>query len=125
MKARVPLKKIAPLASAQINAEIKRQCVELNEEYELELDALYLWTLHEDFGFGKIRLTRVYESMMRKRKELHDRYQPDHSIDREADVNIEHSVAYHRLLDYGFDVLQEYEKLRKRYGIKRRSGTLR
>ena len=125
MKARVPLKKVAPLTSAQIEAEIRRQCVDLNAEYELELDALLLWTLHEEFGFGKIRLARVYESIMRKRKDMHERYQPEHSIDRSGDVDIEYSVAYHRLLDYGFDVVQEYERLRKKYGIRHRDGTLR
>lgn len=125
MKVRVRLKDVDPVSSAMLNREIREQCVEVNAEYELELDALYLWTLHEDFGFGKIRLTRVYESMMKKRKELHDRYQPEHSIDPAGDADIEHSVAYHRLLDYGFDVHAEYERLRQKYGIRRRSGQLR
>lgn len=114
MKSRVPFKARNPTGAAAMNAEIRRQCVELNAEYELELDALVLWTLHEQNGWGRVRLMRFYEGLLSKRKEMHDFYssgKPDKS-----DIGIEYFAATQKLRQIGFDIGAAYQQLKKKYG---------
>jgi hypothetical protein len=53
----------ADLSAAERRAmdkEIRRQLAEYDAKHKLELQALILWQLHEQFGFGEKRLKRFY-----------------------------------------------------------------
>lgn len=59
---------------AAMKAECARQARELSERFSTEIDAMMLWALHEEFGFGAERLRRVWECVARHRDELLKRY---------------------------------------------------
>lgn len=51
----------AAMTSAEtkaMNKEIQRQLAEYDEKHSMEIDALILWVLHSEFGFGEGRLRR-------------------------------------------------------------------
>lgn len=53
----------AQLTSAEkkaLDMEIKRQIAEYDRKHKLELQALVLWELHEQLGFGVKRLKEFY-----------------------------------------------------------------
>ena len=67
----------AEMTSAEKKAmdmEIRRQLDEYNKKNEDEIDAVILWHLHEEFGFGKKRLMRFYETFSKRMKDLSDYY---------------------------------------------------
>lgn len=99
----------------QVEAEFAERVETANKAYELEVDALVLWTLHARFGFGYKRLSAFYEALFQERQELHNRYlprKPDYS-----DNGIESDIAYHRLRDFGYDVKTHYAELNAKYPI--------
>lgn len=49
-----------------MNIEILKACAEADEKNADEIDAMVLWILHTEFGFGEKRL-----------KEFHDRFGPE------------------------------------------------
>lgn len=54
----------ASLTAAEKKAmdiEIKRQLAEYERQHQLELDAIILWVLHNQLGFGPTRLKRFYD----------------------------------------------------------------
>ena len=113
MKARVPFKTRNPSGAAAMTAEIRRQCVEINAEYELDLDALVLWTLHEQNGWGCVRLMRFYEGLLENRKRMHEFYSGDKPDKR--DIGIEYFAATQKLKHIGFDIEDVYCRLKKKY----------
>lgn len=60
-----------------MDMEIRRQLDEYNQKNADEIDAVILWHLHEEFGFGKKRLTRFYETFSKRMKSLSDYYVMD------------------------------------------------
>ena len=60
-----------------MKTEIKRQFQEFDRKHTLELDALILWNLHEQLGFGKKRLRRFYEKFNETLEEMGERYDFD------------------------------------------------
>lgn len=80
MKARVLSGKVglAPEVKAAMEAEADRMAREamdrLNQLNELEIDAMVLYILHEQYGFGEKRLKRFYDSFSLGIRELGDRY---------------------------------------------------
>ena len=71
----------AELTAAEKKAmdiEINRQIVEADKRYQLNLDALFLWALHEEFGFGEKRLRRASLMVEKWPKKLREHYEmPD------------------------------------------------
>lgn len=69
-----------------MNAEAERMAKlaidEMNRDNEDELDAMALYILHEEFGFGEKRLKRFYERFSLGLKELGERYQLNEYEDR-------------------------------------------
>lgn len=63
MKAKIPFERRNPKGAAASKAEILRQIVETSKDYELETDALFLWTLHVSpkYRLGLGRLRELYE----------------------------------------------------------------
>lgn len=68
----------AELSAAErkaLNMEVQRQLADYNRKNQLELQALILWQLHEQLGFGEKRLRRFYDIFDRELDALIERYQ--------------------------------------------------
>lgn len=81
-----------------MNMEIQRQIDAYNQNNVDEIDAMILWHLHEEFGFGKKRLLRFYETFGSKMKELSDQYLMEESKMPQ--------LYQYKLKEYGIDVKQ-------------------
>lgn len=64
-----------------MNMEIQRQLAEYTEKHRLEIDALILWVLHAQCGWGETRLRRFYDSMGDEISALVKRYEMDDGDD--------------------------------------------
>lgn len=64
-----------------MNLEIQRQLAEYDLKHELEIEALILWTLHDQFGFGPTRLKRFYDRFNSAVKALVSRYELEDTDD--------------------------------------------
>ena len=53
-----------------MNMEIQRQLEEYTEQHRLELDAMILWVLHSQYGWGEKRLRRFYDLFEKELDEL-------------------------------------------------------
>lgn len=60
-----------------MNMEIQRQLAEYDEKNNQEIDAMVLYILHTQFGWGKKRLRRFYDCFADELKALTDRYLMD------------------------------------------------
>lgn len=60
-----------------MDIEIKRQLAEYERAHQLELDAIILWVLHNQLGFGKKRLKRFYDEFASTVQELLKHYEMD------------------------------------------------
>jgi hypothetical protein len=72
MKSRV--KKVSDVDNKIITKEIRTQIGEQLLIMEKDIDALVLWYLHEEYGWGKTRLKKFYKGFSHKIKELSDWY---------------------------------------------------
>ncbi len=57
--------------------EINKQILEQDEKFSLDMDAMVLWTLHVFCGFGKKRLEKFYEDMLKEHIRMRDYYEID------------------------------------------------
>ena len=60
-----------------MNLEIQRQLAEYDRKHANELDAIILWQLHAQFGFGAKRLKRFYNRFKAEYFDLVKRYELD------------------------------------------------
>ena len=60
-----------------MDEEINRQIAEKHREWTTHVDAMILWTLHTQFGFGKKRLREFYVEFTKQHLKLIDYYQCD------------------------------------------------
>lgn len=75
MKARLPQNYImTPAEKKAMNTELRRQAMEFERNHMNELDAMILWQLHEQFGFGEKRLRRFYDAFHKNIEALGERY---------------------------------------------------
>ena len=81
--------------------EINRQLAEISRKHELEVDAMVLWELHEQFRFGKKRLKRFFDNFSVSMNELIVRYE-DNDDDRSK-------LCMHKLKEIGVDI-EEWSK---------------
>lgn len=58
-----------------MNMEIQRQLAAYNEKNADEIDAIILWFLHEEFGFGEKRLRRAHDRFIAGIRALNKRYE--------------------------------------------------
>lgn len=54
---------------------VKEKLAEWDAKHEDEIDSLILWQLHEQFGFGKVRLKRFFRGFKKLYNELRQRYE--------------------------------------------------
>ena len=87
-----------------MNIEVQKQLSEYTRKHANEIDALFLWYLHEEFGFGIKRLRQVHDGFMPKIEELCNRYE----MTEEGDSIW---LCTHKLKEYGVDI-EEWNKER-------------
>lgn len=64
-----------------MDMEIKRQLAEFDKKNMLEVDAMVLWVLMEEFGFGEKRLRKFHSTFSKQIHSLVKRYQMDENDD--------------------------------------------
>lgn len=89
-----------------VDREIMSQIAIMNTENSIELDAIILWCLHKEFGFGKERLLRFYNCYTEEMNKLNERYR-----DLDNDFVLENT---HNLVDYGVDIISLYNDKNKK-----------
>lgn len=80
-----------------MNMEIRRQLAEYDRKHLVEIDAIILWALHEQFGFGPKRLRKYYDAFHDSVDRLVNWYELDNTDDewlctqmlKRIDVDIE------------------------------------
>lgn len=87
-----------------IELEIGRQLSEYTRKHANELDAMILWFLHEEFGFGKNRLKKCYKGFSKAVEELASRYEMATEMEKVW-------VCTKKLKDYGVDLEEWYKEL--------------
>jgi hypothetical protein len=73
-------------------------------------DLTMLWTLHEDFGYGAVRLKRFYDSFVKTYRYMRDRYY----CEGDEELFGSRTDAYvmkERLKEIGFDYDKEVKEL--------------
>lgn len=70
MKARASYK-----VGSDAKKEIRRQCIELNNEYTDDLEYMVAWVLHRHYGFGIKRLLQFRKKYIDEFKRLIDVYE--------------------------------------------------
>ena len=58
-----------------MNIEIQKSLAEYNRRNLQEVDAIALWILHSEFGFGEKRLKKFKELFLSRSEELNRRYE--------------------------------------------------
>jgi len=67
---------LATLAGLEaMHKEMNRQIVEYDRSNELNIDAIILWQLHTQLGFGKKRLKRFYDNFVPEYNRMIDQYE--------------------------------------------------
>lgn len=101
------------LLRASVDKQIDKRIREHNEERLEELnkfigvvDANWLYTLHVSLGFGKKRLRRAWEAMVRNRIEMREFYRDGHGGYEEQPTgkNVEDEATEKALLEIGVDI---------------------
>lgn len=64
-----------------MDMEIQRQLAEYDRKHIREIDALVLWVLHEQLGFGNKRLKKFYDNFSRGIEALICRYEMEQGDD--------------------------------------------
>lgn len=88
MKARVKSgtlkmsKEVREALETEADRMAKEAIADMNRNNEDELDAMALYILHSEFGFGEKRLKRFYERFSLGLRELGERYQMNEYEDR-------------------------------------------
>lgn len=57
--------------------EINRQILTKDKEYQLDIDTMVLWTLHQCYGWGAARLKKFYVAMMKEHLRMREFYELD------------------------------------------------
>ena len=84
-------------------AEIKRQILEADKNCTLDMDTMYLWTLHAKYGWGYKRLKQFYLDVfrehlrMREFYEMNDLYPERVKLKQECGIDLEE--WYSKLFD--------------------------
>lgn len=83
-----------------MDMEIKRQCAEYDRRNATEIDAMVLWILHQEFGFGPERLKRFHDNFFASMDALVERYELNKG---------EVWLCTQKLKEYGVD-LEEWKR---------------
>lgn len=88
--------KLTAAEQKAVDNEIEKQLAAYTRKHNLEIIAMTLLTLHEEFGFGESRLKRFFDRYDEVVEDLVQRYELE---DEDASW-----IATHKLKDIGIDV---------------------
>ncbi len=83
--------------------EFLRQWAEYDRKNGIELDAMILWRLHEQFGFGPKRLKQFFDVFVPGVETVADNYEMQDTDDKIW-------LFTHKLKEYGIDLEQWYKE---------------
>lgn len=106
-----PLKHHGKVFDAELTAAEKKAFEIIMRRYEAEwdkknakeLDAMFLWELHERYGWGHTRLKRFYMGFHKALNKLVERYEMENTSEEKI------WLCTYKLKEYGVD-LDEWEK---------------
>lgn len=60
-----------------ITHEINQQCLNADKAFTLDMDTMYLWTLHNKYGWGLKRLKKFYVEVFKEHMRMREYYEID------------------------------------------------
>lgn len=57
--------------------EIHQQCLAADKDFTLDMDTMYLWTLHSRYGWGLKRLKQFYKDVFEEHMRMREFYEMD------------------------------------------------
>lgn len=102
------MKAIRPMTKQErkaMDAEIRKRCVEICNEFELDYDTMMIYILHFYKGYGDKRIRDFHRVLMKERAELKKWYSADYG---QEDTQIHFFAMRQKLKAKGIDV----EKIR-------------
>lgn len=102
-----------PMTSSErqvLKKEVRSMMADYHYKHLTELDAVILWVLHEEYGFGEKRLKDFYISFNRAVKGLLKRYEME-----EDDDDDQIWLFTHKLKQAGIDLRAWDEEARKMF----------
>jgi hypothetical protein len=69
-----------------MSVEIRKRCVEICKQFELDYDTMAIYILHFYYGFGEKRIKEYHKHLVRERAELKEWYGSDKGQD-ETDIH--------------------------------------
>lgn len=116
MNVKIP-RKLSKNEIKELMPEIKQQCAQQTEQYEIGLDAVYLYTLSQkgygkNRGYGKKKIEEIYADMFRFREEMKQRY----SMGDDEDISEFAMIV--KLKEKGIDVKELHDRYAKQYQFK-------
>jgi hypothetical protein len=84
-----------------MDGEIRKRCVEICNQYELDYDTMMIYILHFGYGFGLKRILEFHKTLVKERNELKEWYGADKS---QEDSDIHFFAMRQKLKDKGIDV---------------------
>jgi hypothetical protein len=91
--------------------EIRRQCVAICNQFELDYDTMAIYILHYFYGFGAKRIEEYHRHLIEERNELKEFYEAD-----DKDPYIHFYAMRQKLKADGIDVEALRDKLMKESG---------
>ena len=85
-----------------LDIEVQKAIAEMDKKNTKEIDAMVLWVLHEQFGFGPERLKRFHDNFIVELRDLVNRY--------EMPMTDASWLCTRKLERYGIDLDEWYEK---------------
>ena len=99
MNARIP-PKFTNKEQDAMNKEIRRQCADINEQYERDYETVIIWTLYNVLGIEEPEIIEFYKSMLKERERMKEFYRSDINPDDGIDI----FAMRLKLKDKGIDV---------------------
>ena len=94
--------------------EIRRQILELQDEFYKNQIYVILYAIHKIYGFGPVRMKRFFDLYTETHEELREYY--GYTLLEGETTDITNWLARRQLIAYGIDVdawLKEYEEKKK------------
>jgi hypothetical protein len=103
MRSRVPIQ-LTQKEWKALRDEIRTQCLEQTEQYEVQLDVVVLYAINRVFRKGKKELEYFYSEMFKLREEMKEYYGSG------DDEGMGDFAMYIKLKEKGIDVQKMYEE---------------
>ena len=101
--------KLSKQEKKALDIEVKKALAEMDKKNTREIDAMVLWILHDQFGFGPTRLKRFHDNFVKSLDALVERYE----MGKEDRIWLCTSM----LKDYGIDLDEWDKELEEKTGI--------